>query len=124
MPDDFGSRRPSGLPRDDGAQLYGVQTSGEHFDVRGFAGALATLKGDESSAPGSSFDHCLGHRQSFSAPARNIPMTSSLAPSIARRIVDPWPTDSAANTGASTAILAPRHTLTTPTGWPGSSGAP
>jgi hypothetical protein len=30
--------------------------------VRGFAGSLATLKGDESSAHGSSFDRCLGHR--------------------------------------------------------------
>src|SRR5258708_39488271 len=96
MPDDFSSRRPSRLARDDGAQLYGVQTFGEHFDVRGFAGALATLKSDESSAPGSSFDRCLAHRQSFSAPARNIPMTSSLAPSIARRIVDPPPMDSTA----------------------------
>src|ERR1700681_2089552 len=115
MPDDFSSRGPAGLARDNGAQLCGVETFREHFDVRGFAGSLATLKGDESSSPGSSFDRCLGHLQSFSAPARNIPMTSSLAPSIARRIVDPWPTDSAAYTGASMAMLAPRHTLTRPT---------
>ena len=47
-------------------------------------------------ASGNSFDRCLGHGQSFSAPARNIPITSSLAPSIARRIVDPWATGSAA----------------------------
>src|SRR5216683_5328488 len=116
MPDDFSSRRAAGLARDDGPQLCGVQTLREDLDVRGFAGSLATLKGDESSAPRSSFDRCLGHHQSFSAPARNIPMTSSLAPSIARRIVDPWPTGSAAKTGASMATLVPRHTLTTPTG--------
>ena len=39
---------------------------------------------------------CLGHGQSFSALARNMPMTSSLAPSIARRMVEPVPTASAA----------------------------
>src|SRR5258708_29984247 len=99
MPDDFSSRRSAGLARDDGAQLCGFQTLREYFDMRGFAGSLATLKGDESSASRSSFDRCLGHHQSFSAPARNIPITSSLAPSIARRIVDPWPTDSAAYIG-------------------------
>src|SRR6267154_720355 len=93
-----------------------AETFGEQFDLRGFAGSLAALKGDESSAPGSSFDRCLGHGQSFSAPARNIPITSSLAPSIARRIVDPLPTGSAAKTGASMATLVPRHILTTPTG--------
>src|SRR5712691_9958706 len=93
-----------------------AETFGQQFDLRGFAGSLAAFKGDESSAPGSSFDRCLGHDQSFSAPARNIPITSSLAPSIARRIVDPLPTGSAAKTGASMATLVPRHTLTTPTG--------
>src|ERR1700687_4787950 len=96
MPDYFSSRRPAGLARDDGTQLCGVQTLREDLDMRGFAGSLATLKGDESSSSRSSFDPCLGHHQSFSAPARNIPITSSLAPSIARRIVDPWPIDSAA----------------------------
>src|SRR6266404_1141273 len=116
MPDDFSSRRPARLARDDGAQLFGIETLRERLDMRGFAGSLTTFKGDESSAPGSSFGRWLAHRQSFSAPARNIPMTSSLAPSIARRIVDPWPTDSAAKTGASMATLVPRHTLTTPTG--------
>src|SRR5258706_16284287 len=116
MPDDFSARRAARLARDDGPQLCGgAKTLREDLDLRGFAGSLATLEGDESSAPRSSFDRCLGHHQSFSAPARNIPMTSSLAPSIARRIVDPWPTDSAAYIGASTAMLAPRHTLTTPT---------
>ena len=70
--------------------------SRQHFDLGGFSGSLTALKGDKSSAPGSSFDRCLGHRQSFSTPARNMPITSSLTPSIARRIVDPVPTASAA----------------------------
>jgi hypothetical protein len=61
MPDDFGSGRPAGLAREKDAQLCGMETFRQRFDVRGFAGSLATLKGDESSAPGSSFDRCLGH---------------------------------------------------------------
>ncbi len=96
MPDDFGARRSAGLARDDGAQLCRVEAFGERLDLGGFARSLAALKGDEASAPGSSFDRCLGHGQSFSAPARNIPITSSLAPSIARRIVEPVATGSAA----------------------------
>src|SRR3982074_293734 len=115
MANDFRARRPAGLARDAGTQFCRAETFGEQFDLRGFAGSLAALKGDESSAPGSSFDRCLGHGQSFSAPRRNIPMTSSLAPSIARRMVDPLPTGSAAATGASMAMLAPRQTLTIPT---------
>ena len=39
---------------------------------------------------------CIGHGQSFSALARNMPMTSSLAPSTARRTIEPVPTASAA----------------------------
>ena len=46
--------------------------------------------------PEGRLQRCLGHGQSFSALARNMPMTSSLAPSIARRMVDPVPTASAA----------------------------
>ena len=60
------------------------------------AGTLAALERNESSAPGGTFDRCFGHGQSFSAPARNTPITSSLAPSMARRTVEPLPTDSAA----------------------------
>src|SRR6266849_4184531 len=123
MPDDFSTGRSAGLARDDGVQFCRVETFRQRLDLRGLAGSLAAFKGDESSAPGNSFDRCFGHRQSFSAPRRNIPMTSSLAPSIARRIVDPLSTDSAANTGASMARLAPRQTLTTPTGWPDWTGA-
>src|SRR6202521_1140542 len=112
MTNDFGPRRSAGLARDDGTQFGRVKTFGEYPDLGGLSRSLAALKGDKSSASGSSFDRCLGHGQSFSAPARNIPMTSSLAPSIARRIVDPVPTASVAYTGVSTAILAPRQTLT------------
>src|SRR3979409_32728 len=114
MANDFSSRRSAGLTGDNGTQLRRGEQLRAHFDLRGFAGPLATFKGDESSAPGSSFDRCLGHDQSFSAPARNIPITSSLTPSIARRTVDPLAIGSAAKTGASTAMLAPRHTLTMP----------
>ena len=46
--------------------------------------------------PEGRLQRCLGHAQSFSALARNMPMTSSLAPSIARRMVEPVPTASAA----------------------------
>src|SRR6266478_3860149 len=89
MANDFRARRSAGLAGDNGTQFCRAETFGEQFDLRGFAGSLAALKGDESSAPGSSFD---------------------------RRIVDPLPTGSAAKTGASMATLVPRHTLTTPTG--------
>src|SRR3977135_4549247 len=123
MANDFRARRAAGLAGHNGTQFCRAKTFGEQFDLRGFAGSLAALKGDESSAPGSSFDRCLGHGQSFSAPARNIPITSSLAPSIARRIVDPLPTGSAAKTGASLATVAPPRTLTKRTRWPGSIGA-
>ena len=96
MPDDFGAGRSARLAGDDGAQLGCVEAFGQRLDLGGFAGAFAALKGDEAPAPGNSFDRCLGHGQSFSAPARNIPITSSLAPSIARRMVDPVATGSAA----------------------------
>src|SRR5665213_907341 len=112
MPDDFSARRAARLAGDNGAQLCGVEPGGERLDLGGLSRSLAALEGDESSALGSSFDRCLSHGQSFSAPARNAPITSSLTPSNARRIVDPLPTASAANTGASTAMLAPRQTLT------------
>src|ERR1700704_74058 len=115
MANDFGARRAAGFARDDGSQLCSIETLAELLDLGGFARSLAALEGDEPSAPESSFDRCLGHGQSFSALARNIPITSSLAPSIARRIIDPLPTGSAAKTGASMATLVPRHTLTTPT---------
>ena len=96
MPDDFGSRRAARLARDDGAQLFRSKALREFLDLRGLSGALAPLKRDELPAPGSPVRRCIGHGQSFSAPARNIPMTSSLAPSIARRTVEPVPTASAA----------------------------
>ncbi len=103
MPDDFSSRRPAGLACDDGAQFCGVQTFREDFDVRGFAGSLATLKGDESSAPRSPFDRCLGHYQSFSAPARNISLADRFR-RIDRRIhgdvgAAPYPDDADLLTG-------------------------
>jgi len=47
---------------------------------------------------------CFGHGQSFSAPG-TFPITSSLAPSIARRIVDPLAPVPRIN-GASMAMLA------------------
>ena len=96
MPDDFGARRSAGLAGDDGAQLCRVKTLGELLDLRGFSGALAAFKGDELPASGRSVQRCLSHAQSFSALARNMPMTSSLAPSIARRMVEPVPIASAA----------------------------
>src|SRR5882724_8355320 len=96
MPDNFSAGRSAGLARDNGVQLCGGEPLRKCLDLRGFAGSLAALKGDESSASRDSFDRCLGHRQSFSAPERNTPITSSLALSMARRIVDPLSTDSAA----------------------------
>src|SRR3954454_9443881 len=122
MPNDFAPRRTARFTGDDGAQFCRAQTLGKRLDLGGFAGALAAFKGDESSASRSSLDRCLGH-QSFSAPSRNAPRTSSLAPSIARRIVDPTATDSAAYTGASMAMLPPRQTLTTPIRCPAPIGA-
>src|SRR6266850_1802263 len=82
MPDDFGARRSARLARDDGAQLRRGKTLGELLDLRGLSGALATLKRYELPASGSAVQRCFGHGQSFSALARNMPMTSSLAPSI------------------------------------------
>src|SRR4029434_9512804 len=96
---------------------------GQLLDLRGLAGALAAFKGNELAASGRPLRRCLVHAQSFSALARNMPMTSSLAPSIARRMVEPAPTASAAYTGASIATLAPRQTRTTPTAWPSATGA-
>ena len=96
MAHDLGARRAAGLAGDDGAQLCRRKTLGEHLDLRGFSGALAAFKGDELPASGGPLQRCLVHAQSFSALARNMPMTSSLAPSIARRMVEPVPTASAA----------------------------
>ena len=72
------------------------KTLGELLDLRGLSGALAAFKRDELPASGGPLQRCLVHAQSFSALARNMPMTSSLAPSIARRMVEPVPTASAA----------------------------
>jgi len=52
----------------------------------------------------------------ISAPARNIPFTSSLAPSIARRIVDPFADRFRRKNRRLHGDVVPRHTLTTPTG--------
>ena len=96
MPDDFGARRSPGSR---------VTMARSFAASRRSASILICVDLPDPSPPskeinrpraGNSFDRCLGHRQSFSAPARNIPITSSLAPSMARRIVDPVPTDSAA----------------------------
>ncbi len=54
MPDDFGARRSAGLAGDDGAQLRRIEPLGKLLDLGGLSGALAALKGDELSAPGSS----------------------------------------------------------------------
>src|SRR6185437_2774778 len=123
MANDFSPWRSARLACDDGTQLCSVEALGEHSDLGGLPRSLAALKGDEPSAPGNSFDRCLGHGQSFSSLARNIPMTSSLTPSIARRIVDPVPIASAAKTGVSSARLPPRQIRTTPMLWPASIGA-
>src|SRR5436305_5937029 len=122
MADDFGARRSPRLAGDHVTQSRAVETFCERLDLRRLARALAALAGDQPS-PHRVFVGCRGHGQSFSAPARNIPITSSLAPSIARRTVDPVATASAATTGASTATWAPRQTLTKPIRWPGSIGA-
>ena len=96
MPHDFRARRAAGLAGNDGAQLCRRKTLGELLDLRGLSGALAAFKRNELPASGGPLQRCLVHAQSFSALARNIPMTSSLAPSIARRMVEPVPTASAA----------------------------
>ena len=88
----------------------------------GLAGAFTAFEGDEPPAQRVGFWRCL-HHQSLAAPERTAPMTSSSAPSIARRMVEPTPTASAACTGVSTAISLPRQTLTTPIGCPCSIGA-
>src|SRR3984885_15301106 len=115
MPDDLGARRSPRLARNNGAHLCRAETLGKRLDLGRFTRPLAALKRDESAASGRSFDRCFGHAQSFSAPARNIPITSSLTPSTARRIVDPLPIAWFAKTGASIATLAPRQTRTMPT---------
>ena len=89
MADDLGPRRSAGLAGDDGAQLRRIETIGQQLDLRGLSGALAAFERNELSASGRPAHRCFGHGQSFSALARNMPMTSSLAPSIARRMVEP-----------------------------------
>ena len=92
----FAARRAARLAGDDDAQPRRPKTLGELLDLRGLSGALAAFKRDELPASGGPLQRCLGHAQSFSALARNMPMTSSLAPSIARRMVEPVPTASTA----------------------------
>ena len=84
------------LAGNDGAQLCRRKALGKLLDLRRLSGALAALERNELPASGGPLQRCLVHAQSFSALARNIPMTSSLAPSIARRMVEPVPTASAA----------------------------
>src|SRR3954451_11072031 len=122
MADDFGARRSPRLAGDEGALVGAAEPFGERRDLRRLSSPLTAFEGDESPALRMFFGACPAHGQSFSAPARNIPITSSLAPSIARRTVEPVATDSAATTGASTATLVPRQTLTKPPRWPGSTG--
>src|SRR6266700_8165704 len=96
MAHDLGARRATGLARDEGAQLGRIEAVGELRDLGRLARPLAAFKGDEASASGRPLSRDLIHDQSFSAPARNMPITSSLAPSIARRTVEPVPMASAA----------------------------
>src|SRR5712671_67272 len=97
MTDDLGPRRAARLAGDDGTQFCCIKALRQQLDLDGFSRSLAAFEGNEPPAPGRPFDrYCLGHGQSFSALARNTPMTSSLAPSIARRMVDPAATASAA----------------------------
>src|SRR6266851_2778355 len=92
MTDNLAARRAAGLAGEDGAQLCRFKTLRQQLDLRRFPRSLPAFEGDEFSAPGRPLDRCcLVHGQSFSALARNMPMTSSLAPSIARRTVDPAP---------------------------------
>src|SRR6478609_6228105 len=96
MANDFRPRRAARFTRNDSAQFRDIETLGELLDLRGLAGALAALKRNELPASGSLANRCISHDQSFSALARNMPMTSSLAPSIARRMVEPVAIASAA----------------------------
>ena len=97
MADDFRAGRSAGLAGDDGVQFHAGQPLGQDLDLGGFAGPFTAFKGDETSrALPRLVDRCVGHRHSFSAPARNSPIASSATPSTARRIVEPRPTASAA----------------------------
>ena len=96
MADDLRPRRSTGLAGHNGAQLRRFKTLGQLLDLRGLSRALAAFKCYELPASGSPIHWCLGHGQSFSALARNMPMTSSLTPSIARRTVEPVAIASAA----------------------------
>src|SRR5689334_8161927 len=101
MPDHLGAGRAAGLAGHDRAQLRCFKTFRQLLDLRRFSASLTTLEGDEAPASGSPFGHRIAHGQSFSALARNMPITSSWAPSIARRMVEPASTESAAYTGLS-----------------------
>jgi hypothetical protein len=119
MPHDF-KRRAAGLAGNDGTQLCRCKTL-EIFDLRDFPEPSPPsnvmypgVRRAAAALPGSCSE--LLHSRGTHL------MTSSLAPSIARRMVEPVPTASAAKTGDSTAMLALRHTLR-PTGWPARTGA-
>ena len=96
MADDLGARRSAGLAGDDGAQPRRLKAFGSFLIWVDLPVPSPPSKVMKRPRPGGSSDRALCHDQSFSAPARNMPMTSSLAPSIARRMVEPVPTASAA----------------------------
>src|SRR4051794_7345406 len=102
MADDLGAWRPPGLAGYYGAQLRSLQTIRQQFDLGGLAGALTTLEGDEAPAQRiQSGRHTHRYRLKLDAyslpvPARNRLIMSSLAPSNARRMVEPVPIASAA----------------------------
>lgn len=96
MPDDLGAGRPARLAGDEDAQLGRVEPVGQQLDLRRLAGPLPAFEGDEAPASGRPVVDGIGHGQSFSTPARKILTTSSPAPSMARRMVEPVATASAA----------------------------
>src|SRR5262249_20328197 len=96
MADDLGAGRSSRLTGDEHVLLRSLKTFRQSLDLRGFSRSLAAFEGNETAAARAALDVAVGHDQSFSALARNMPITSSLAPSMARRMVEPVPTDSAA----------------------------
>src|SRR5579862_8113995 len=96
MADDFRTGGAARLAGDDCAQMFRLKMIRQPLDLRGFSASLTALECDEAPASRASLDCLVCHAQSFSTPARNMPIINSLAPSIARRMVDPTPTDSAA----------------------------
>src|SRR3569623_542689 len=123
MADDFRARRSTRLARHHSFDALSLQAIRQHLNLGGFAGALAAFKRDEAAFLGFG---CLGvsrHAYSFSMPDRSRPIASSLAPSKARLVIEPVPTDLPACTGTSSARLPLRHSLNVPTRWSFCTGA-